>query len=154
MYFYEKFEKWDNYRCIFQFIENKRGAGGQRETFLMQQPASQGSPHVSHTLARVTDRHVTSGGWGSSVSRTLSRAPSRGEALSEFCSDLQLLIPDRAESGGEIEKKVCSLSWEEWLHPWSGYIEKVLLILQRAGCNSNLKTFYSHFSKVWFSKHI
>ena len=72
----------------------------------MQQPASHGSPHVSHTLARVTDRHVTSGGWGSSVSRTLSRAPSRGEALSEFCSDLQLLIPDRAESGGEIEKKV------------------------------------------------
>ena len=80
----------------------------------MQQPASHGSPHVSHTLARVTDRHVTSGGWGSSVSRTLSRAPSRGEALSEFCSDLQLLIPDRAESGGEkIEKKVCSLSSEK-----------------------------------------
>ena len=123
-------EKWDNYRCIFQFIENKRGAGGQRETFLMQQP-SHGSPHVSHSLARVPDRHVSSGGWASSVSRNLSLAPSRGEALSEFCSsDLQLLIPDRGENGGEIEKpgkgKVC-----EWLHPWSGYIEKVLLILQR-----------------------
>ena len=68
----------------------------------MQQP-SQGSPHVSHTLARVPDRHVSSGGWPSSVSRNLSRAPSRGEALSEFCSDLQLLIPDRGENGGEIE---------------------------------------------------
>ena len=67
----------------------------------MQQP--QASPHVSHTLARVPDRHVSSGGWGSSVSRTLSRAPSRGEALSDFCSDLQLLIPDRGETGGEIE---------------------------------------------------
>ena len=69
----------------------------------MQQP-SLGSPHVSHSLARVPDRHVSSGGWGSSVSRNLSRAPSRGEALSEFCSDLQLLIPDRGENGGEIEK--------------------------------------------------
>ena len=88
------FRKGENYNCIFQFIENKRGAGGHKETFLMQQPSAGGSPGpgpvASHSLARLP----------ASVSRNLSRAPSRGEALADFCNDLQLLIPDR-DCGGQ-----------------------------------------------------
>ena len=100
---------------ILQFIENKRG--NQRETYLMQQ-SGPGSPGpVSRVLA--TDRHVSrelsreaqhvsrerelcrEAGWSSAVSRSLSRAASASRGEADYCSDLQLLIPDRDPQGGQ-----------------------------------------------------
>ena len=95
---------------ILQFIENKRG--NQRETYLMQQ-SGPGSPgpvsrvlttdrHVSRELSREA-QHVSrerEAGWSSAVSRSLSRAASASRGEADYCSDLQLLIPDRDPQGG------------------------------------------------------
>ena len=98
---------------ILQFIENKRG--NQRETYLMQQ-SGPGSPgpvsrvlgtdrHVSRELSREA-QHVSrerelcrEAGWSSAVSRSLSRAASASRGEADYCSDLQLLIPDRDPQG-------------------------------------------------------
>ena len=96
---------------ILQFIENKRG--NQRETYLMQQ-SGPGSPgpvsrvlttdrHVSRELSREA-QHVSrerEAGWSSAVSRSLSRAASASRGEADYCSDLQLLIPDRDPQGGQ-----------------------------------------------------
>ena len=107
---------------ILQFIENKRG--NQRETYLMQQ-SGPGSPgpvsrvhstdrHVSRELSREA-QHVSrerelcrEAGWSSAVSRSLSRAASASRGEADYCSDLQLLIPDRDPQGGQCVEHIAA----------------------------------------------
>ena len=107
---YVEMSGWLTSVLILQFIENKRG--NQRETYLMQQ-SGPGSPgpvsrvlttdrHVSRELSREA-QHVSrerEAGWSSAVSRSLSRAASASRGEADYCSDLQLLIPDRDPQGG------------------------------------------------------
>jgi len=87
---------------VYQFIENKRG--GTRETFLMQQhqqlAGSLGSPGAGSRIGSI--------GWSANEKvNNRTRHASRGDTISDFCNDLQLLIPDRDISGsssGNVER--------------------------------------------------
>lgn len=70
---------------VYQLIENKRGSA--RETFLLQEPPTSYS-HIPEVPVRTLKREAC-GGWASGLSGR------NKEDKSEYCNDLQLLIPEQ-----------------------------------------------------------